>query len=117
MSDVIFLDMDETLVNLVDPWLAYLNEAAGTDHTRENTTAYSIEDTFEHLLSRTKIFKPFKTYPLPAPGAPAKIIALGLFCPPIAPAFTPAAFVTSFNIFSSLIICYKYDCLIHVHLL
>ena len=61
MSDVIFLDMDETLVNLVDPWLAYLNEAAGTDHTRENTTAYSIEDTFEHLLSRTKIFKPFKT--------------------------------------------------------
>lgn len=61
MSDVIFLDMDETLVNLVDPWLAYLNEAAGTNHTREDTTCYSVEDTYEHLLSRTKIFKPFKT--------------------------------------------------------
>jgi 5'(3')-deoxyribonucleotidase len=61
MSDVIFLDMDETLVNLVDPWLDYLNDAAGTELTRNEIGAYNIEDTFGPTLSRTKIFKPFKT--------------------------------------------------------
>jgi 5'(3')-deoxyribonucleotidase len=61
MSDVIFLDMDETLVNLVDPWLSYLNEAAGTSMERGEIGAYNIEETFGDKLSRTKIFKPFKT--------------------------------------------------------
>ena len=61
MNDVIYLDMDETLVNLVDPWLSYLNEAAGTDFSRDDTTCYSVEKSFEDKLSRTKIFKPFKT--------------------------------------------------------
>jgi 5'(3')-deoxyribonucleotidase len=61
MSEVIFLDMDETLVNLVDPWLSYLNEQSGMDLTRKDVGAYSVETNYEHLLSRTKIFKPFKT--------------------------------------------------------
>lgn len=58
---IIYLDMDETLVNLVDPWLEYLNSKAGTDFSRKNTTAYSVEQSFEDKLSRTAIFKPFKT--------------------------------------------------------
>ena len=58
---VIFLDMDETIVNLVDPWLAYLNEESGKNLTREDVGAYSVEDNYEDKLSRTKIFKPFKT--------------------------------------------------------
>jgi 5'(3')-deoxyribonucleotidase len=61
MSEVIFLDMDETLVNLVDPWLSYLNEQSGMDLKRDEVGAYSVEENYEHLLSRTQIFKPFKT--------------------------------------------------------
>jgi 5'(3')-deoxyribonucleotidase len=61
MSDVIFLDMDETLVNLVDPWLSYLNEQSGKDLKREEVGAYAVEKNYEDKLSRTKIFKPFKT--------------------------------------------------------
>lgn len=57
---IIFLDMDEVLVNLVDPWLNHLNELAGTNHTRETCTAYDVEATFKGKLSRTKILKPFK---------------------------------------------------------
>jgi 5'(3')-deoxyribonucleotidase len=43
MSEVIFLDMDETLVNLVDPWLSYLNEQSGMDLTRKDVGAYSFK--------------------------------------------------------------------------
>jgi len=61
MTDVIFLDMDETLVNLVDPWMSYLNEASGRNFTREDVGAYNMEKMYTDKLSRTKIFKPFKT--------------------------------------------------------
>ncbi len=57
----IFLDMDETLVNLVDPWLAILNDKAGTDFTRDTTTCYSVEDSFRGKLSMREVFKPFDT--------------------------------------------------------
>jgi len=61
MSDVIFLDMDETLVNLVDPWLNYLNNESGLEITRDDINVYSVEDHFGEKLSRSKIFRPFKT--------------------------------------------------------
>lgn len=57
----IFLDMDETLVNLVDPWLDYLNSLACTEYTRDNTTNYSVEGSFQGKLSTDVIFKPFNT--------------------------------------------------------
>jgi 5'(3')-deoxyribonucleotidase len=57
----VFLDMDETLVNLVDPWLAILNEEAETSFTRDNTTSYSVEASFKSKLSMDEIFRPFST--------------------------------------------------------
>jgi 5'(3')-deoxyribonucleotidase len=56
----VFLDMDETLVNLVDPWLGYLNAFNDTSVTREDTTAYSVEKTFT-WLTNDQIFGPFIT--------------------------------------------------------
>jgi 5'(3')-deoxyribonucleotidase len=57
----IFLDMDETLVNLVDPWLAILNEEAETSFSREDATCYSVEKSFEGKLSMDEVFRPFNT--------------------------------------------------------
>jgi 5'(3')-deoxyribonucleotidase len=57
----IFLDMDETLVNLVDPWLAILNEEAETNFSREDTTCYSVEKSFGDYLTMDEIFRPFDT--------------------------------------------------------
>jgi 5'(3')-deoxyribonucleotidase len=61
MDSVIYLDMDETLVNLVDPWIDYLNNESGKSLTRAEVGNYSVEENYEDKLSRTKIFKPFKT--------------------------------------------------------
>jgi 5'(3')-deoxyribonucleotidase len=57
----VLLDMDETLVNLVDPWLALLNEEAETDFSRHDTTCYSVEKSFEGKLSMDEVFRPFDT--------------------------------------------------------
>jgi 5'(3')-deoxyribonucleotidase len=58
---IIYLDMDETLVNLVDPWLDILNEKSGHNFSRDQVGAYAVEDNFSDRLSSEEIFEPFNT--------------------------------------------------------
>jgi len=56
----VLLDMDETLVNLVDPWRDILNKMSGHTYTREDTRTYSsVEDDYKDKLSKDEIFLPF----------------------------------------------------------
>lgn len=57
----IYLDLDETLVNLVDPWLKVLNKMSGHNHTRDVVGAYSVEEHYKDKLSEDEIFIPFNT--------------------------------------------------------
>ncbi len=57
----IFLDMDETLVNLVDPWMDQLNKMSGHEFTRDQVGCYSVEKNYKDKLSMDEIFLPFNT--------------------------------------------------------
>ncbi len=57
----VYLDMDETLVDLVGPWLKYLNKMSGLDLTRDEVGSYSVEDNYKNKLSEDEIFIPFET--------------------------------------------------------
>ena len=61
MRDVIYLDMDETLVNLVDPWMDQLNKMSGYEFTRDQVGCYSVEKNYKDKLSLDEIFLPFNT--------------------------------------------------------
>lgn len=55
----IFLDMDETLVNLLDPWITLLNKMSGLSCTRDDVNCYSVEESYGEKLSMDEIFLPF----------------------------------------------------------
>jgi 5'(3')-deoxyribonucleotidase len=57
----VYLDMDETLVNLVSPWLDCLNKMSGLDVTRDMLGTYSVEEPYKDKLSVDEIFLPFNT--------------------------------------------------------
>jgi 5'(3')-deoxyribonucleotidase len=57
----IFIDLDETLVNLVDPWIAELNKMSGKDLARDQIGCYSVDKNYRDKLSRDEIFLPFRT--------------------------------------------------------
>jgi 5'(3')-deoxyribonucleotidase len=53
--------MDETLVNLVDPWMDMLNKMSGHSFTRDQVGCYSVEKNYIDKLSTDEIFLPFNT--------------------------------------------------------
>ena len=59
MKLTIYIDMDETLVNLVDPWLEILNDKLGNGHkfTREHCDMYDMTSTIP--LPAQSVMEPF----------------------------------------------------------
>jgi 5'(3')-deoxyribonucleotidase len=45
----IIIDMDETIVDLVGPWMDDLNKKVGRAHTRDEIHCYSVESTYPEL--------------------------------------------------------------------
>lgn len=55
----VMVDMDETIVNLTDPWFDILNEQAGTSFTRDDVNMYDCVKFYEPYLSEEEVLKPF----------------------------------------------------------